>query len=223
VVVNGREAVHAVTDVDYALVLMDCQMPELDGYAATRAIRRAESQEGLRRLPIIAMTAHSMPGDRDRCLAAGMDDYLAKPLDGAAFDAALARWAPTSSADEQEEEQQDALDREALERLRTELGSSEVLPQLIEIFTTHTPARLDDLRAAADVGDALETRKVAHALKGSAHTLAARRMVALCGDLEGRAAEGRLEAAPALARMIAAAFDEASEQLQAELKEPADR
>jgi len=92
-VADGRQAVDAVAEGDYDLVLLDCQMPELDGYDATREIRRLEA--GKRRTPVVAMTAHSMQGDRERCLEAGMDDYLSKPLNARAFDAALARWLPT--------------------------------------------------------------------------------------------------------------------------------
>ena len=90
---NGREALTMLSMGSYALVFMDCQMPELDGYAATAAIRARERDEN--RLPIVAMTAHAMKGDRERCLAAGMDDYLSKPLRQDELDAALERWLGT--------------------------------------------------------------------------------------------------------------------------------
>jgi len=99
-VANGREALKAFSEHDYDLVLMDCQMPELDGYDATRELRRLE--QGRRRTPVVAMTAHSMEGDRERCLEAGMDDYLAKPLNARAFDAALARWIAPAPAESSE-------------------------------------------------------------------------------------------------------------------------
>jgi len=86
---DGREALAALDQGSYRLVLMDCQMPEMDGFEATRQIR---SRGGARRIPIIALTANAMEGDRDRCLAAGMDDYLAKPIQMEALKAALERW-----------------------------------------------------------------------------------------------------------------------------------
>jgi two-component system, sensor histidine kinase and response regulator len=91
---NGREAVEMARDGGYAAIFMDCQMPEVDGYEATRQIRKNERGH----VPIIAMTAHSMPGDRDRCLAAGMDDYVAKPIRDEQLDAALSRWLPGVNA-----------------------------------------------------------------------------------------------------------------------------
>ena len=95
---NGRIGLEALTRKSYALVLMDCQMPEMDGYAATRAIRARESvlnkTEG-KRLPIIAVTANTQPGDRVQCLAAGMDDFLGKPYNQEELQAAIQRWLPT--------------------------------------------------------------------------------------------------------------------------------
>jgi CheY-like chemotaxis protein len=91
IVGNGRDAVAAVERASYAAVLMDCQMPELDGYAATREIRSREGHSP--RVPIIAMTANSMAGDREKCLEAGMDDYVSKPIDSDELREALARHA----------------------------------------------------------------------------------------------------------------------------------
>jgi CheY-like chemotaxis protein len=90
---NGEEALSALQRMPFDLVLMDCQMPVLDGYMATRRIREREQVSGLH-LPVIAMTAHALPGDQDRCLAAGMDDYLSKPVTREALYQALARWLP---------------------------------------------------------------------------------------------------------------------------------
>jgi CheY-like chemotaxis protein len=92
VVANGLEAIAALQDIPYDLVLMDCQMPELDGYEATRRIRAPDSGVLQPTVPIVAMTANAMKGDREKCLEAGMDDYIAKPVQPGELRGALERW-----------------------------------------------------------------------------------------------------------------------------------
>ena len=89
---NGKEALEILPSVPFDMVLMDCQMPEMDGFEATKAIRQHECEQGLARIPIIALTANAMEGDRDRCLQAGMDDHLSKPFTRALLRDIVERW-----------------------------------------------------------------------------------------------------------------------------------
>jgi two-component system, sensor histidine kinase and response regulator len=195
---DGSEALAKLAHGSYAAVFMDCQMPNLDGYAATGRIR-AQEGDG-ERLPVIAMTAHAMKGDRERCLEAGMDDYLSKPLRPEALDVVLERWlglVPSGApADAPETEAAaDALIDEA--RMRTFRDDyPDIVDQLVDLFLTSTPPLLDELRGAADSGDRDELRRAAHKLKGSCQNIGATFMATLCrsietgeGDLHGNVAE----------------------------------
>jgi CheY-like chemotaxis protein len=203
IVDNGRSAVDAVRERAYALVLMDGQMPEMDGLAATRAIRSAEPADG-RPLRIVALTAAAMRDDRERCIAAGMDDYLTKPLGPEALDAVLERWLgapredsatspPPLSAERLVEE---PIDRAVLADLGALLTNGEpVLPQLVATFLGDVPGRLAAIRDAIDHGDAAALRRAAHTLKGSSATLGARDAAASCAALEACGASGSMRAA----------------------------
>jgi CheY-like chemotaxis protein len=180
---------------DYGAIFMDCQMPELDGYEATRRIRAAENGE---RVPIIAMTAHSMPGDRERCLGAGMDDYISKPVRAAELETVVKRWlfadetAPepqdtrsgeTGNRDNTREEIVDVLDRAAILQLRETL-TGEMREDLVVAFERSLPKAVADIEAAGRSGDQLELRRTAHLLKGTSATLGAARLRQSCQNLE---------------------------------------
>jgi len=217
VVANGREAVEAVARTPYALVFMDCQMPEMDGFEATRLIRereawlvqrdaqdesRAASDErcGPSHIAIIAMTANALHGDRERCLAAGMDDYVAKPVRREDLEAVLARWRPAgvgaagegaTALPEKGHNGAAIVDPEVLAELRQLDDTGDLLGTLVVHFLDETPQRLAAMQTALRQGNAAALAEAAHALKGSSGNLGANRMQRLCGELQtlGRAAE----------------------------------
>jgi CheY-like chemotaxis protein len=197
---NGREAVEAVAQAAYAAVLMDCQLPVLDGYQATAEIRRREGTD--RHTPIIAMTAAALPGDRERCLAAGMDDYIAKPVLVADVEVVLSRWLggevtarTVAGSAHWAESAGDVLDPDRLaelEQLDSAENGSPFLGMLVDCFLTRAPADLASLDAAVQRGDATAIYHVAHRLKGAAATLGSPGMVDLCQKLEALATTGGL-------------------------------
>ncbi len=185
---NGREGLERIAEREYALVFMDCQMPEMDGYEATAALR--ERERGGARLAVVAMTAHAMKGDRERCLAAGMDDYLAKPLRPEELDAVLERWLhapPPPQAAPEPEPASMALVDEARARVFRE-DYPEIVDQLIELFEDSTPPLLRELREGAAAGDQETVRRAAHKLKGSCQNIGASGMAAQVAELERAAA-----------------------------------
>jgi signal transduction histidine kinase/CheY-like chemotaxis protein/HPt (histidine-containing phosphotransfer) domain-containing protein len=197
---NGREALAALERDTFDLVLMDVQMPEMGGLEATAAIRQGEQRTG-GHLRIVAMTAHVMTGDRERCLAAGMDGYLSKPIDrqmlfavveqGESGTAAPAR-APAVAS----------LDRAAMmHRLG---GDVELFADVTSLFLEDCPVRVAAIKAAIDARDAVGLRAAAHALKGVAANLSAAGLFEAAQILERLGAESRLEPAEAAWRRLSA-------------------
>jgi two-component system, sensor histidine kinase len=196
VVANGHEAVEALGRIPYALVLMDCQMPELDGLEATIEIRRREGTH--RHTPIVAMTANAMDQDRAHCLAVGMDDYLSKPTEQEELATVIARWLEASPA-ATVRVASDARDiavpdveagvAERLALFQTEFGAEMVI-QVIESFIPDTAQRLVTLRQVVDRSDFRNLAREAHALKGGYGNMGAVNMRELCVRLEQQGKAG---------------------------------
>ena len=222
VAANGREALDALAREDHAAVLMDCQMPEMDGYQATIEIRR---REGTRRhTPIIAMTAHAMTGDREKCLAAGMDDYLSKPLRAEALDALIARWWPAAAPAVADRAatgaavpaEDDLLDRAQIAQLKAVIGSEGLL-EVIDTFESDGPNQFSRIADALRAGDAVALKAAAHTLKGAAANLGAAHAARLSARLEAMAGARDLKGAPVLAQELARAVRRAPGLLREEL------
>jgi signal transduction histidine kinase/CheY-like chemotaxis protein/HPt (histidine-containing phosphotransfer) domain-containing protein len=217
---NGVEALTALRERRYDIVLMDVEMPELDGLEASRRIHEEWRD---RRPRIIAMTANALQGDRERCLNAGMDDYLSKPIRSDELGAALARSAPASGGDHDilaaEALENSApttsdggvLDAAALAQLREMAGDAASVRALIDAFLQNAPGLVAEL-----AGNETETvRRAAHTLKSNARTFGATDLAALCQKLEERARAGELDDAPELARQIEEKYERAAEALVA--------
>jgi PAS domain S-box-containing protein len=219
---NGQEALAALEGCWPDAVLMDCQMPEMDGYAATQAIRARELRTAGGQIPrqwIIALTANTMEGDREKCLAAGMDDYVSKPLKESDLQAVLARvparpepLSPTEDAGSHAH----PIDELALARLR-DLGGEEgeaLLESLVDQFTAAGGGLVAEIQSAVRCGDMQAAARAVHTLRGSAANFGARNLVAECGKLENALGSGRGEDPAAMALKISDEF----EKVQAALR-----
>jgi CheY-like chemotaxis protein len=232
---NGLEALTALERQSYDMIFMDVQMPEMDGLEATRVIR--ERRRDKSRFPhykdhviIIAMTASAMPGDRDKCIAAGMDDYLAKPVRPEDMRGIVERWASaaqthaaTSAQTETATEMIDSdLDSQTppvdMERLLDfSDGSADNLRELISLYLKQTTEQLDQLSAAAAAGSASEVRRLAHSCAGASSTCGMLRIVPLLRELERQGEEKQLRNAVELCRQSRREFDCIREFLDAHL------
>ncbi|MFT5461274.1 MAG: two-component system sensor histidine kinase/response regulator [Planctomycetota bacterium] len=227
VVGNGRDAIHAVQSGAFDLVFMDCQMPIMSGFDATRGIRGLSEDEG-RAIPIVAMTASAMPADRRRCLDAGMDDHLSKPVQRNDLDRMIARWGPTfpknqdlpqRATEMSDTHEQQILDLEVIESLK-ELGGEDdpgLFAELVELFLEDTPARMADLGLALESGDATQMEHAAHALKSSSANLGALTLSETFRQIEMSGREGNVEGASGLITNSNEQFEAVRAALQAEI------
>ncbi len=181
VVDDGEKAVDAVATTAYDLVFMDCQMPNMDGYEATRRIRARSAEHAL---PIVALTANVLDGDMSACLDAGMDDYLGKPFDKPQLEAVLSAWLPDRVAGVTgSEDDQPALEPAKFKQLR-ELGSSDFLARVTATYTADARRLIGELRPALAAGQRDQIRRVAHALKSSSANVGAQVLAEVCAALE---------------------------------------
>ena len=196
---NGREALEALERAPYDVVLMDVQMPELDGLDAARQIRLRWPDEARPRL--VAMTANVLPEDREACFAAGMDDYVAKPIRPEELAEALRQARPLGGADGAGPADELRLDEGALANLR-ELGGDDFLGELIDTFLAEAVGLGASLRQSIEDGDAEELRRAAHTLKSNGATFGAGHFAELARELEDRGRDGRLDDAAGLAELL---------------------
>jgi signal transduction histidine kinase/DNA-binding response OmpR family regulator len=205
VVGNGREALDAIAAGEYDLVLMDCQMPVMDGYEATRTLRAMEKDTGRKRLTVVALTANAMEGDSDSCLAAGMDDYLSKPFTIGRLGAILAKWisaggkpGPAGSEEAPPETGIPAnpppspIDRNVLDGIRALEGEGNrgLLERVINFYLSDAPRLVEGILSAAEKGDTESLLRAAHTLKSSSAYVGATGLSELCRKVWGMARTG---------------------------------
>jgi PAS domain S-box-containing protein len=203
VVANGREAVLALQRIPYDLVLMDCQMPEMDGFEATRTIRSADGHVLNPQIPVVALTAYAMTGDRERCEAAGMNDYLSKPLRPADLDAALERWLakpekfpfPFDSAESHltPSGEWDAAVFNEEELLKRLMNDRELAAVIMTAFLEDVPQHIEEMKVNLENKDIQNVYRMAHSIQGSSAYLSARLLRQEAGEAEKLAESGNLE------------------------------
>jgi len=220
VVKDGLEVLKALERKPYDIIFLDVQMPGMDGLEVSRQICRRWPQG--KRPRIVAMTGAALAGDRERCLAAGMDDYLSKPVRVGEFQAALERWGPIKMREydtatfltrQAAVPPDHLLDYSILDELRDipQDGPVSMLHELIDLFLESTPARIRQIQQS--IGDAGNLRSHAHKLKSTSMNLGARKIVQICQTLEDLARNGNTEGAPALLRDLETVFASTKAQL----------
>jgi two-component system sensor histidine kinase/response regulator len=231
---NGHEVLAALEQRHYDIILMDCQMPEMDGFETTAEIRCSEQRSPGRHIPIIAVTANAMEGDREQCLQAGMDDYLSKPFTRVQLLEILRQWCGDADADAgtgtgaaviaqvgpEADAQEATLDPEPLRNIRSlqRSGKPDLLGTVIELYLSDCPGVMNALRAAIESGNGEQVRQYAHRMKSGSANLGANRMAGLCRELEQLGRSGATGAAMPLLQQAEAEFRRVVVALQAECR-----
>lgn len=220
VVTHGNEAVQALARQDYDIILMDCHMPVMDGFEATRLIRRTEGSQ--RHRTIIAMTANALQGEKERCLEAGMDDFLSKPVVIDELAAKLRRWARRQAdsaaprAADKRTTQAVRLDHTRLKHLRdlSVRHDQGMFERILHSFLEDAPERIITLWHALETGEAERFFTAAHSLKGISGNLGALAMMSLCEGLQTAGQSGMLAGAETMIRKVEEEFQHVKEELQ---------
>lgn len=233
---DGMQALKRIQEQEFDLVLMDCQMPRMDGYEVTEFIRNDEKIKGRDHLPVIAMTANAMVGDREKCLAAGMDDYLSKPIKPQILNGMLKKWLPAhgpggvSSADSPAEPRSQALSAPLQNRPELQANDTSsaidtsVLQELYEImeedfvgllltFLDNAPGQMAEIEKAVLAGDVKSLVLPAHSLKSSSANVGAMALSALAKELEMLAREGTTERMQVVLERAQSAYESSREEL----------
>jgi CheY-like chemotaxis protein/HPt (histidine-containing phosphotransfer) domain-containing protein len=242
---DGREALTALEKDPYDLVLMDCMMPVLDGFKATAELRRREIQNPNRaRTTVVALTASAMTGDREKCLNAGMDDYLSKPFREEDLRGVLARWLPAQASGHEEAAMQDhveaplpptppaepgppgpapetatlppAVDAAALEALEAlqAPGASDIRERVIGLYLEQTPQQLGEMKGALARRDLTVLKRAAHTIKSSSANVGAGRLSTLCAELEVSVGGGNAPDVAPRVEAIESEFGRARQELE---------
>ncbi|MBK8066524.1 MAG: response regulator [Rhodanobacteraceae bacterium] len=233
---NGKEGFEMMGRGVYDVVLMDCQMPVMDGYTATRSRRTLEQERSMPRIPIIAMTANAMAGDREKCLASGMDDYMSKPLNRGLLEQTIRKWMPKHRKVEAPPAQPRAPEAEKLHSAVRQTEPVKLSPStpaineaivnelidvmgseftsLVKVYLEDTPKNLGILVAAAERGDVQAMIAPAHSLKSTSANLGAMALSDLAKLIEHGARAGTLRDSIGMARQAGTEFRRAAEELQ---------
>jgi CheY-like chemotaxis protein len=212
---NGRHALETIADRTFDIVFMDCQMPEMDGYEATRMLRKSEESATniahQSRLPVIALTAHALAGDRERCLEAGMDDYMTKPVSLERLGEMLLRWSPAKSAAElsgiaslrdrpaegagSHPHKEGFIEVKALDQIRSldKDGSGKLVNSVIDLFNENATRTIATIKQAIEANDSDGLRDAAHGLKSASAYVGAVQLSSFCRELEMLGREGELK------------------------------
>jgi PAS domain S-box-containing protein len=214
VAANGFEVLNALSRSAYDAVLMDCQMPEMDGFEATQLIRESDGIN--KNITIIAMTAIAMQGDRERCIAAGMNDYIAKPIIFDELRKTISKYFNDESDIHVTLEQ--VMDTKVLDNLHAleQNSLTHITAEVLEIYLSHAPTCLRDLQTALEKGDAEAIANAAHNLKGSSSTLGMKQMTKLCASLEAKGRNKDLDGVLELLNQAKDEFEKISKAITAE-------